>query len=299
MTDRDEPKAGRAEAEAESEAGERADAPREGRKGLAARAGAVLRHPSTTAGVVFALCGAGAVAALVLGATASVVGGLLAVAVAALGVASVRFAKEATGESTDVEDREVKGPDLARRRLIAGGGVAAGAVAGGSALAVASWRSEAATEQLRRTAWARGVAVVTPEGRPVAVGELTVGDSLTIYPATAVGAADAQALLLRLRPGRVAAAGPGGAATGVPEGLVAYSRLCTHMACPLGLYQQRNEILLCPCHQAVFDVTRNGIPVRGPASRPLPRLPLAVVDGFLVADGPFTDAVGTGFWGRP
>ena len=68
----------------------------------------------------------------------------------------------------------------------------------------------------------------------------------------------------------------------------------------IGLYQQRNEVLLCPCHQALFDVADGGRPIIGPASRPLPRLPLAVDgDGLLVADGPFTDDVGGGFWGRP
>ena len=40
------------------------------------------------------------------------------------------------------------------------------------------------------------------------------------------------------------------------HGIVAYSKICTHVGCPVGLYEQQTHHLLCPCHQSTFDVTR-------------------------------------------
>ena len=41
------------------------------------------------------------------------------------------------------------------------------------------------------------------------------------------------------------------------EGIVAYSKICTHVGCPVGLYEQQTHHLLCPCHQSTFDVTKD------------------------------------------
>ena len=62
------------------------------------------------------------------------------------------------------------------------------------------------------------------------------------------------------------------------DGVVAYSKLCTHVGCPVGLYQAEEGLLLCPCHQSTFDVYDGARPVFGPAARSLPQLPLAVDD---------------------
>ena len=40
------------------------------------------------------------------------------------------------------------------------------------------------------------------------------------------------------------------------DGVVAYSKICTHVGCAVGLYEQQTHHLLCPCHQSTFDVTR-------------------------------------------
>ena len=83
------------------------------------------------------------------------------------------------------------------------------------------------------------------------------------------------------------------------DGIVAYSKLCTHVGCPVGLYQATSGLLLCPCHQSTFDVMDGAEPVFGPAARPLPQLPLDVDgDGYLIATGDFSDPVGPGFWDR-
>ena len=39
------------------------------------------------------------------------------------------------------------------------------------------------------------------------------------------------------------------------DGIVAYSKICTHVGCPVDLYEQQTHHLLCPCHQSTFDVT--------------------------------------------
>ena len=83
------------------------------------------------------------------------------------------------------------------------------------------------------------------------------------------------------------------------EGVLAYSRICTHVGCPVGLYEQRTHHLLCPCHQSTFDLTDSGNVVFGPAARRLPQLAITVDDeGYLVAQGDFAEPVGPSFWER-
>ncbi|HUX85523.1 MAG TPA: TQO small subunit DoxD [Chloroflexota bacterium] len=57
--------------------------------------------------------------------------------------------------------------------------------------------------------------------------------------------------------------------------LVAYSAVCTHAGCTVRYYASAQR-LVCPCHGAEFDPSRNGMAVRGPARRPLPMLNVTV-----------------------
>ncbi len=83
------------------------------------------------------------------------------------------------------------------------------------------------------------------------------------------------------------------------DGIVAYSKVCTHVGCPVALYEQHTHHLLCPCHQSQFDVSRGAAVIFGPAARPLPQLPITVDDeGYLVARSDFTEPVGPSFWER-
>ena len=81
--------------------------------------------------------------------------------------------------------------------------------------------------------------------------DVGVNSVITAFPENHTDAADASTLLIRPdakvkpRPGR---------ATWTPDGLVAYSKLCTHVGCPVGLYQAGEHLLLCPCHQSTFAV---------------------------------------------
>jgi ubiquinol-cytochrome c reductase iron-sulfur subunit len=80
---------------------------------------------------------------------------------------------------------------------------------------------------------------------------------------------------------------------------VAYSKVCTHLGCPVGLYEQELELLVCPCHQSMFNVRNGAVPQFGPAPRPLPQLPLYIDDnGFLRAQAGYNQAVGPGFFER-
>jgi ubiquinol-cytochrome c reductase iron-sulfur subunit len=82
-------------------------------------------------------------------------------------------------------------------------------------------------------------------------------------------------------------------------GIVVYSKICTHVGCPISLWEQQTHHLLCPCHQSTFDLADGGKVVFGPAARPLPQLPIAVDDeGYLVAQSDFNEPVGPSYWER-
>ncbi len=83
------------------------------------------------------------------------------------------------------------------------------------------------------------------------------------------------------------------------QGIIAFSKICSHMGCAVALYEQTTKHLLCPCHQSTFDVTRAAEVIFGPAARPLPQLPISVdKDGYLIATAPFDEAVGPSYWER-
>ncbi len=83
------------------------------------------------------------------------------------------------------------------------------------------------------------------------------------------------------------------------DGIVAYSKVCTHVGCPVALYEQQTHHVLCPCHQSTFDITDQAKVVFGPAKRPLPQLPIAVdEEGYLYAQSDFHEPVGPSFWER-
>src|SRR5215208_6450063 len=60
---------------------------------------------------------------------------------------------------------------------------------------------------------------------------------------------------------------------------VAYSAVCTHQGCKVA-YQDGN--LACPCHGSTFDPANGASVVTGPATRPLPEIPVKVEGGEVV-----------------
>jgi ubiquinol-cytochrome c reductase iron-sulfur subunit len=243
-----------------------------------------------------ALCAVGALAGMVLEWPVAVVGTLTGLLLVSLG-ATIAAATD-RGPDRHQEQREQHGPDRPRRLALLGGAAGAVVLTAGALAVPAARRVDQATDRLRTTAWRDGARVIDDTGSPVVAADVAPGELLTVYPEGALGSVDSQAVLVREAPDRFAVdpERPGW----IVDGIVVYSKLCTHMACPLGLYEQGTGTLLCPCHQAVFDVLDSGRALAGPARRALPQLPVAIdADGHLVARGDFSDTVGAGFWGRP
>jgi ubiquinol-cytochrome c reductase iron-sulfur subunit len=152
-------------------------------------------------------------------------------------------------------------------------------------------------EELQHTVWHNGRQLVTEDGLPIRASDLSTDSVMSAFPEGAdLLESNGATLLIRVEPSELRL--PPERMRWTVEGVVAYSKLCTHAGCPVGLYSDENRQLLCPCHHSIFDVLRGAVPVEGPATRPLPQLPLGVdEEGYLVALGDFTAPVGAGWWG--
>jgi ubiquinol-cytochrome c reductase iron-sulfur subunit len=153
-------------------------------------------------------------------------------------------------------------------------------------------------ERVFTTAWRRGLRLVDENGQPVTAAAAPLDSVRTVFPEGSAGSAQAQTLLIHTQPSELRLA-PDRAA-GAPGGFVAYSKLCTHAGCPVGIYQATTRSLVCPCHQSTFLVNEGARPVFGPAARPLPQLPIQLQpDGTFVALGDFFEPVGPSIWNMP
>ena len=82
-------------------------------------------------------------------------------------------------------------------------------------------------------------------------------------------------------------------------GILCYSKICTHVGCPISLWEQQTHHLLCPCHQSTFDLGNSGVVVFGPAARALPQLPITTdAEGYLVAQRDFLVPTGPSYFER-
>jgi ubiquinol-cytochrome c reductase iron-sulfur subunit len=168
---------------------------------------------------------------------------------------------------------------------------------------------------LDTTVWRKGLRlIVYGTGRPITAAEFnSPGSIISIAPEGYENNDDALAkaavIIIKFRPGELAfgpRARPGAASTPnfvVPnwtvDNIVAYSKICTHLGCPAALYEQTTHHILCPCHQSTFDATQGARVLFGPATRPLPQLPIAVdSQGYLIATAGFNEPVGPSFWER-
>jgi ubiquinol-cytochrome c reductase iron-sulfur subunit len=188
---------------------------------------------------------------------------------------------------------------VGRRRVLIGLAGSAFAAMGAALLFPLRSLGPRPGKDLKRTPYAGGgMRVVTENGQAVSARDLAVDGVLTVWPEGHTDAADAPTLLIRTR--RDQSFRPRqGREDWTVDGIVAYSKLCTHVGCPVGLYQAESGLLLCPCHQSTFDVLDGARPVFGPAARSLPQLPLGLdAHGDLIARGDFSGPVGPGFWDR-
>ena len=176
--------------------------------------------------------------------------------------------------------------------------------------AIALFRDLAPAEDpialLKHTMWDAGVRLARdPSGTPIKASEVTIGSAFHVIPEGLAELeshrleekAKAAVLLMRLPVNEL-----NESADRVDwsyDGIVAYSKICTHVGCPVALYEQQTHHLLCPCHQSQFDVANHCEVIFGPAARPLPQLPITVdEEGYLVARSDFTEPVGPSFWER-
>jgi ubiquinol-cytochrome c reductase iron-sulfur subunit len=148
---------------------------------------------------------------------------------------------------------------------------------------------------LFETAWRQGGRLAVAGGEPLHPDDLPIGGVLTVFPNGDDSDPNAATLLIRVEPGLLRL--PADRVAWAPDGFVAYSKVCTHAGCPVGLYRAAEHTLICPCHQSEFDVLEGARPISGPAARALPQLPIRLQeDGTFVALGDFPEPVGPGFW---
>lgn len=256
------------------------------------------------------LASVGLVAYYFMGESAQVEGVLLGLALGGMGVGIVGWATNLMDVPTESEEREPldSGPAereqteavvtqeaVSRRRmlvrLVGGAGAALGAALAIPALSLGPRPGQS----LEETKWTSGARIVDRFGNPQRPDDIPLNGIKTVFPAGFEGEADSQTVIVKVAPEILDL--PEGRDEWAPEGCVAYSKICTHAGCPVGLYRAEARQLLCPCHQSTFDVTNGCQPIFGPAARPLPQLPMTIDDaGFLVATGDFPEPVGPSFW---
>ena len=162
-------------------------------------------------------------------------------------------------------------------------------------------------DSLRHTIWRKGSRIVVDvTGQPLRAEDMQVGSLVSASPEdlNAIQEADgdqnarakASIILVRMKPSDIVSEQGEGWSW---NGILAFSKICTHVGCPIALYQQRTHHLLCPCHQSTFDLADSGKVVFGPAARAMPQLPITVdSEGYLVAQSDFQQPVGPSFWER-
>jgi ubiquinol-cytochrome c reductase iron-sulfur subunit len=170
-------------------------------------------------------------------------------------------------------------------------------------------------DALEHTVWKKGMRVVNDvAGTPIKPSEMEIGQLVNAEPAVFFATdaegepvfegvelqqakAKAAVILVKMKPEDITPA-KGRENWGI-EGILCFSKICTHVGCPISLWEQQTHHLLCPCHQSTFDLGDNGKVIFGPAARSLPQLPLMLDDeGYLVAQSDFKEPVGPSFWER-
>jgi ubiquinol-cytochrome c reductase iron-sulfur subunit len=271
-----------------------------------------------------AVCAAGFIAVYALGGIphqTQFFGLALGLAFALLAVACVVVARRLVVTEELVEDYPVvehvdeqenvadivekAGSRFTRKRLVTlAAGTAGGALGAALIVPAVSLGPILDTSAFYKTPWRRGRRLVDEGGAPLLADQIEEKSFYTAFPEGA-NREDfgAPLVVVRLHPSQLHL--PDGRGGWAPEGILAYSKICTHAGCAIALYRapkfppaEPKAALVCPCHYSTFDVARGGEVIFGPAGRPLPQLPLYVDQrGALRAAGNFSGAVGPAWWG--
>lgn len=269
-----------------------------------------------------------------LGASTVALGLSLGGALLFIGIAIIQWARKLMGDHEIVEmrhaaasppeDREAtlaalslgtEESGIARRPLIRNTLLGSVALLGAPVIVLFRDLGPLPGDKLKSTVWTEGMRVVRDVvGTPLRASDLEIGDLINCEPEVVfavdeegepvlegaplqVVKSKAALILIRMTPDDNTP-GPGRDNWAV-DGILAYSKICTHVGCPISLVERKTHHLLCPCHQSTFDLADAGKVVFGPAARALPQLPLAVDDeGYLVAQSDFEEPVGPSFWER-
>lgn len=265
----------------------------------------------------------------------TVMGVGLGLGLAGIGVAAIHWAKALMNNTEQIQDRHpirsddatraevveglrdgIRDTNIARRPLLAGALVSAVALVPLPLLVplVGNLTPDWDISRFGRTAWrnkpagAVGRRLATdPDDVPIRAADVTNGSVFHVIPHK-LGElegeeeflnekAKAVVLLVRMDPEELTVS-PGREDWSY-HGIIAFSKVCTHVGCPVALYEQNTKHLLCPCHQSTFDLANEARVIFGPAKRPLPQLPISVdEEGYLIATSDFTEPVGPSYWER-
>ena len=267
------------------------------------------RDRAIAAALVLSIAGSiGFAIAFVQGRNTQVLGLALTCVFAGFSIAALGWARwilpfEETVDLRDtapspVEDRAAQGEryshgiaEITRKKWLVRMLYAALGVFGVAAIFPIGALGPAPDETLFHTRWKRGDRLQREDGTLVHADDLNVGAIETVYPEGSTGDYQSMAVIIRL---------PDGTGTNAVQGLVVYSKACTHAGCPVALYRAADQQLVCPCHQSIFDAADKAAVVSGPADHALPMLPIVVAsDGYVRATGDFPSPVGPGFWENP
>ncbi|HEY5836366.1 ubiquinol-cytochrome c reductase iron-sulfur subunit [Streptomyces sp.] len=159
--------------------------------------------------------------------------------------------------------------------------------------------------KLRHTLWSKGKVLINPNtNKPLRPEDIIVGSLAFAQPEGLEETdedfqeqiAKAALLIVRIKPEDIKDKRE---RDWSHDGIVAFSKICTHVGCPISLYEQQTHHVLCPCHQSTFDLSDGARVLFGPAGHPLPQLRISVNDeGNLVALGDFEEPVGPAYWER-
>ncbi len=269
-----------------------------------------------------------------LGASNMAIGGFLGLALLSIGVGAIQWARKLMGDheiiemrhpaTSSDEDREealeayntgVTESGIGRRPLIRNSMLGAMGALGLPAVIFLRDLGPLPGNKLAHTVWKKNVRVVQDvTGTPIKPSDLEIGQLVNAEPGVFYkdgpdgeplfhgtellqAKTKAAAIVVRMHPDDITPS-KGREDWGV-EGILCFSKICTHVGCPISLWEQQTHHLLCPCHQSTFDLADNGRVIFGPAARSLPQLPIMVDKaGYLVAQSDFTEPVGPSYWER-
>jgi ubiquinol-cytochrome c reductase iron-sulfur subunit len=268
------------------------------------------------------------------GASNLALGGTLGMALLLIGIGTIQWARKLMADNEIVEYRHPGGSSpedreatvailrggaeesgIGRRPLVRNSLLGAVTLLGLPAIIALRDLGPLPGDKLYHTIWKKGMRVVQDiDGTPIKpedmeIGQLVNGEPEIFFEENAEGEpvvegvklqvekAKAAVIIVKMQPDDITPA-KGRENWGV-DGILCFSKICTHVGCPISLWEQQTHHLLCPCHQSTFDLSDNGRVIFGPAARAVPQLPLSLdEEGYLIATSDFTEPVGPSFWER-